>query len=82
MNSTSLFYGAVAGSIAYGQVDGSLMAVDSKFMVMVLLVSSAFGIVIDIVLLIVVLSGEKEAFNKGIRGTGVDSHKQRRKPIG
>ena len=58
-----MFYFAAGAKILHGIVNGIVGAMAASFMVMSLMFWGAFGIVIHIVLLIVVVTGDKEAFS-------------------
>ena len=58
-----LFYGAAGSSIALGVVKGVLAVSGASFIVMAMMFGGIFGVVIDIVLLVVVVTGDKRAFS-------------------
>jgi len=57
-----MFYFAAGTKIFHGIVSGFVAAISSSFMIMAMMAWSIVGIVIHIVLLIVVATGDKDAF--------------------
>jgi len=60
--SIKMFYFAAGAKILHGIINGIVAAMASSFMMMTWMVAGIFGIVIHIVLLIVVATGNKKAF--------------------
>ncbi len=69
--SIPLFYWAAGSSIALGVLKGVVLVSAMSFMGAALMVGGIFGVVIDIVLLIVVVTGDKTAFLGGSAGERV-----------
>ena len=61
-SSINLFYWAAGSSIALGVVKGIVAVSAVSFMAIAMMFGGVFGIIIDIVLIIVVATGNKEAF--------------------
>ena len=61
-SSIKLFYWAAGSSIALGVLKGIVALSAVSFMAIVMMFGGVFGIIIDIVLIIVVATGNKEAF--------------------
>ncbi len=61
-SSIKLFYWAAGSSIALGVLKGIVALSAVSFMAIAAMLGGVFGIVIDIVLIIVVATGDKEAF--------------------
>ena len=60
--SIRLFYWAAGSSIALGVVKGAVAVLAASFIGIAMMFGGIFGIIIDIVLIIVVATGNKEAF--------------------
>lgn len=60
--SIKMFYFAASAKIIHGIINGIVAAMASSFMMMTWMVAGVFGIIIHIVLLIVVATGNKEIF--------------------
>ena len=61
-SSIHLFYGAAGASIALGVFKGAIALSAGSFIAISMMVVGIFGIIIDIILIIVVVTGDKEAF--------------------
>ena len=61
-SSINLFYWAAGSSIALGVLKGIVAVSAVSFMAIAMMFGGVFGIIIDIVLIIVVVTGDKEAF--------------------
>jgi len=61
-SSIKLFYWAAGSSIALGVLKGIVALSAVSFMAIAIMLGGVFGIVIDIVLIIIVATGNKEAF--------------------
>ncbi len=61
-SSINLFYGAAGSSIALGVLRGAVALTAGSFMGLAMMVGGVFGLLIDIVLIIVVATADKEAF--------------------
>ncbi len=61
-SSIKLFYWAAGSSIALGVLKGIVALSAVSFMAIAVMIGGVFGIIIDIVLIIVVATGNKEAF--------------------
>jgi hypothetical protein len=61
-SSINLFYWAAGSSIALGVVKGAVALSGGSFIALAMMVGGVFGIIIDIILIIVVATGDKKAF--------------------